>query len=100
MSPLGTLPPVGGPPDPLGKFGSVTPCCFKQFVYAVREAVPDDLALVELVLDPAAGELPQAARMTGTQLTKSAVRAALRRLDECRDRELADGYASGAARRE
>jgi len=66
-------------------------------VYAVSEAVPDDLGVVELVFDPAAGELPQAARMTGTQLTKSAVRTALRRLDERRDRELADGYAPGAA---
>jgi len=55
------------------------------------------LGVVELVFDPAAGELPQAARMTGTQLTKSAVRTALRRLDERRDRELADGYAPGAA---
>jgi len=56
------------------------------------------LGVDELVLDPAAGELPQAARMTGTQLTASAVQAALRRLDERRDRELADGYAPGAAR--
>jgi len=69
-------------------------------VYAVRDAVPDALDVDELVLDPAAGELPQAARMTGTQLTASTVQAALRRLDERRDRELADGYAPGAARRE
>jgi hypothetical protein len=57
--------------------------------------VPDDLDVVELVLDPAADELPHAARMTGTQLTKSTARAALRRLDERSDRGVALGHASG-----
>jgi hypothetical protein len=62
--------------------------------------VPDDLDVVELVLDPAADELPQAARMTGTQLTSSTARSVLRRLDERSDCGLAGGYAPGAARRE
>jgi hypothetical protein len=54
------------------------------------------LDVVELVLDPATGELPHAARMTGTQLSTSTAWAALRRRGERSDRGLAPEHVSGA----
>jgi hypothetical protein len=66
---VGRVPPVGM--LPWVKFGSVTPCCLRQLVYAVSEAVPEGLVVV--VPDPLA-ELPQAASSNGTTPTSNRAR--------------------------
>jgi hypothetical protein len=65
----GVSPPVGGPPGPPEKFGRVTPCCFRQAVYAAWDGFDDLPELVPAEVEGEADELPQAARINGTTQT-------------------------------